>query len=102
MLLISPLVHAGEAMGLSFSVPPGVRVPPSLQNMYKELANDLGCKVPNHGCLEKVCSIKSHINQPTLLHTWEMSKTGGLDQSAQHCTRNRLAVGFGLSELCVK
>lgn len=41
-------------MGLSFSVPPGVRVPLSLQNMYKELAADLDCKVPNHGCLEKV------------------------------------------------
>lgn len=48
------LLCTGEAMGLSFSVPPGVRVPPSLQNMYKELASDLGCKVPNHGCLEKV------------------------------------------------
>jgi hypothetical protein len=45
---------SGEAMGLSFSVPPGVRVPPSLGNMYKELAADLGCKTPNHGCLEKV------------------------------------------------
>jgi uracil-DNA glycosylase len=41
-------------MGLSFSVPPGVRVPPSLANMHKELAADLGCTTPNHGCLEKV------------------------------------------------
>eukprot|EP00878_Enallax_costatus_P011606 GHUV01012114.1.p1 GENE.GHUV01012114.1~~GHUV01012114.1.p1 ORF type:complete len:457 (+),score=171.53 GHUV01012114.1:132-1502(+) len=50
-----PYINPGEAMGLSFSVPPGVRVPPSLQNMYKELAADLDCKVPNHGCLEKWC-----------------------------------------------
>jgi uracil DNA glycosylase len=49
-----PYINQGEAMGLSFSVPPGVRVPPSLANMYKELAADLGCKTPNHGCLEKV------------------------------------------------
>lgn len=41
----------GEAMGLSFSVPPGVRVPPSLRNLYKELAADLGCGVPNSGDL---------------------------------------------------
>ena len=40
-------------MGLSFSVPPGQRVPSSLQNMYRELADDCGCAVPNHGDLEK-------------------------------------------------
>jgi hypothetical protein len=49
-----PYINPGEAMGLSFSVPPGVRVPPSLANMYKELSTDVGCVVPNHGCLEKV------------------------------------------------
>uniref|UniRef100_A0A383VXT9 Uracil-DNA glycosylase n=1 Tax=Tetradesmus obliquus TaxID=3088 RepID=A0A383VXT9_TETOB len=48
-----PYINQGEAMGLSFSVPRGVRVPPSLANMYKELAADLGCTTPNHGCLEK-------------------------------------------------
>jgi hypothetical protein len=54
--------HSGEAMGLSFSVPPGMRVPPSLANMYKELAADLGCKTPNHGCLEKVkTDIQGHV-----------------------------------------
>lgn len=31
----------------------GQRVPPSLQNIYKELRDDLGCSIPNHGCLTK-------------------------------------------------
>ncbi|WP_425456459.1 uracil-DNA glycosylase [Cohnella pontilimi] len=47
-----PYHGAGQAHGLSFSVQPGVRKPPSLQNIFKELHNDLGCKIPNHGCLE--------------------------------------------------
>ncbi len=46
-----PYHNPGEAMGLSFSVPKGVKVPPSLKNIYKELATDLGCAVPNHGDL---------------------------------------------------
>jgi hypothetical protein len=41
-------------MGLSFSVPPGKAVPSSLQNMYKELADDCGCTIPRHGDLRKV------------------------------------------------
>lgn len=46
-----PYHGAGEAMGLSFSVPPGVRVPPSLRNMYKEMVSDLGCGTPSTGDL---------------------------------------------------
>ncbi|GAL05959.1 uracil-DNA glycosylase family 1 [Photobacterium aphoticum] len=42
-----------QAHGLSFSVRPGVKVPPSLANMYKELVNDIpGFTVPNHGYLQ--------------------------------------------------
>ncbi len=40
-----------QAHGLCFSVLPGVKVPPSLANIYKELAEDLGIQQPNHGCL---------------------------------------------------
>ncbi|MBU6253458.1 MAG: uracil-DNA glycosylase [Alphaproteobacteria bacterium] len=47
-----PYHGEGQAHGLSFSVPPGVRPPPSLGNIYKELEADLGIKRPNHGCLE--------------------------------------------------
>nr|WP_294868071.1 uracil-DNA glycosylase [uncultured Pseudogulbenkiania sp.] len=46
-----PYHGAGEAMGLSFSVPPGVRIPPSLRNVYKEIAADLGTGIPTSGDL---------------------------------------------------
>ncbi len=46
-----PYHNPGEAMGLSFSVPRGVKIPPSLQNIYKELNNDAGISIPNHGDL---------------------------------------------------
>ena len=46
-----PYHGAGQAHGLCFSVRPGVKPPPSLMNMFKELHHDLGCKVPNNGCL---------------------------------------------------
>lgn len=47
-----PYHEKGQAMGLSFSVPAGVPVPPSLQNIYKELASDVpGFSIPGHGCL---------------------------------------------------
>lgn len=47
-----PYKNKGEAMGLSFSVPRGVRVPPSLRNVYKELAMDIeGFEAPKHGDL---------------------------------------------------
>jgi uracil-DNA glycosylase len=42
----------GQAMGLSFSVPDGVKIPPSLQNIYKELASDLDRPIPTSGNLE--------------------------------------------------
>ena len=43
----------GQAHGLCFSVKPEVEIPPSLMNIYKELHDDLGCYIPNHGCLKK-------------------------------------------------
>jgi uracil-DNA glycosylase len=46
-----PYHGPGQAHGLSFSVKPGVKIPPSLQNIYKELQADLGCTIPNHGYL---------------------------------------------------
>ncbi|MCB0706398.1 MAG: uracil-DNA glycosylase [Saprospiraceae bacterium] len=46
-----PYHNPNEAMGLSFSVPKGIRVPPSLQNIYKELASDVNLQIPNHGDL---------------------------------------------------
>lgn len=48
-----PYHEVNQAHGLCFSVLPGNQTPPSLQNIYKELNSDLGCKIPNNGYLEK-------------------------------------------------
>ena len=49
-----PYHEPGQAHGLSFSVLPGkADTPPSLQNIYKELHDDLGCYIPNNGYLKK-------------------------------------------------
>lgn len=46
-----PYHGAGQAHGLSFSVMPGVRIPPSLRNIYAELKEDMDVPIPNHGSL---------------------------------------------------
>jgi uracil-DNA glycosylase len=46
-----PYHGPGQAHGLCFSVRPGVRVPPSLDNIFKEIQRDLGLARPDHGCL---------------------------------------------------
>lgn len=46
-----PYHGSGQAHGLSFSVQPGVAIPPSLVNIYKELYSDVGAVPPMHGCL---------------------------------------------------
>jgi uracil-DNA glycosylase len=56
-----PYHNPGEAMGLSFSVPSDVKVPPSLKNIYKEINADLGCTIPVHG------DLTSWANQGVLL-----------------------------------
>lgn len=48
-----PYHGPNQAHGLSFSVNPGVKTPPSLINIYKELHTDLGCYIPNNGYLKK-------------------------------------------------
>lgn len=48
-----PYHEEGQAHGLAFSVQKGVKIPPSLMNMYKELHGELGCYIPNNGYLEK-------------------------------------------------
>ncbi|MDG1771868.1 MAG: uracil-DNA glycosylase [Oceanicoccus sp.] len=47
-----PYHGPGQAHGLCFSVLPGVRIPPSLLNIYKEINSDLGLPIPAHGCLQ--------------------------------------------------
>ena len=49
-----PYHGAGQAHGLAFSVKPGIGIPPSLQNIYKELVNDIpGFVMPQHGFLQR-------------------------------------------------
>lgn len=48
-----PYHGPGQAHGLSFSVKTGVPSPPSLKNIFQELATDLNIPIPNHGCLKK-------------------------------------------------
>jgi len=47
-----PYHGPGQAHGLSFSVPPGIAIPPSLLNIFKEIQRDLGLAMPRHGCLQ--------------------------------------------------
>lgn len=46
-----PYHGPGQAHGLCFSVQEGIRPPPSLQNIFKELQSDVGINIPTHGCL---------------------------------------------------
>jgi len=48
-----PYHGANQAHGLSFSVKPGIKPPPSLANIYKELKDDVNCYIPNNGYLKK-------------------------------------------------
>ena len=48
-----PYHEPGQAHGMAFSVPPGIKTPPSLVNIYKELKDDLGIEPVSHGCLMK-------------------------------------------------
>jgi uracil-DNA glycosylase len=48
-----PYHGENQAHGLCFSVKPEVEIPPSLVNIYKELKDDCGCYIPDHGCLTK-------------------------------------------------
>lgn len=48
-----PYHGKGQAMGLSFSVQEGVKIPPSLRNIYKEIEDDLGIQEPNSGDLTR-------------------------------------------------
>jgi uracil-DNA glycosylase len=71
-----PYHEPGQAHGLAFSVQQGTRIPPSLRNIYKELAHDVGCPVPSHG------DLTSWANQGVLLLNTTMTVRSG--QAASH------------------
>ncbi len=77
-----PYHGEGQAHGLCFSVRPEVDIPPSLVNIYKELHDDLGCKMPDNGCLTKwadqgvlllntVLTVRAHQAGSHRGHGWE-------------------------------
>ena len=77
-----PYHDDGQAHGLCFSVRPGVRPPPSLVNIFKELHNDVGCKIPNNGylvpwaeqgvmLLNAVLTVQAHKPASHANHGWE-------------------------------
>lgn len=70
-----PYHGPGQAHGLSFSVKPGVKPPPSLKNIFQELKNDLNVPIPNHGCLKKWA------NQGVLLLNTSLSVEAAKPQS---------------------
>lgn len=77
-----PYHEPNQAQGLSFSVPKGQQIPPSLQNIYKELHDDLGCYIPDNGNLIKwakqgvlmlntVLTVRAHEANSHKGHGWE-------------------------------
>lgn len=77
-----PYHEPGQAHGLCFSVQPGVKAPPSLENIYKELKDDIGCYIPNNGYLVKwakqgvlllntVLTVRAHAANSHKGHGWE-------------------------------
>lgn len=77
-----PYHGENQAHGLSFSVLPKTDIPPSLQNIYQELHDDLGCNIPNNGYLKKwaeqgvlllntVLTVRAHQPNSHQGHGWE-------------------------------
>ena len=77
-----PYHEPGQAHGLSFSVKPGVAIPPSLVNIYQELHDDCGCYIPDNGYLKKwadqgvlllntVLTVRAHQANSHQGHGWE-------------------------------
>ena len=84
-----PYHNVNQAHGLCFSVQPTVEIPPSLENIYKELHDDLGCKIPNNGYLVKwakqgvlllntVLTVRAHQANSHQNIGWEQFRTRSL------------------------
>jgi uracil-DNA glycosylase len=97
-----PYHDAGQAHGLSFSVPRGIAIPPSLRNIYRELQADQGHHPPSHGCLDAwaargvlllntVLTVRAHAANSHRGRGWEEITTTILERVNQ-----RPAVAFVL------
>lgn len=96
-----PYHGPGQAHGLCFSVRPGVKPPPSLVNIYKEMKTDLGVTPPNHGHLEQwadqgvlllnaTLSVEAHKAGSHQKRGWE----GFTDSAIHHLNEEREGVAF--------
>ena len=86
-----PYHGPGQAHGLSFSVPRGVAIPPSLQNIFAEIRDDLGQPLPDHGCLEAwarqgvlllnaVLTVRAHQPESHFGRGWEAFTDRAIDE----------------------
>ena len=101
-----PYHGPGQAHGLSFSVQPGIEPPPSLINIFKELQTDLGCTVPNNGCLKPwadqgvlllntVLTVEQGAANAHAGRGWETFTRAALEYAAAHGTAPLAAVLWG-------
>ena len=99
-----PYHNFNQAHGLCFSVKKGVQVPPSLVNIYKELQDDLGCTIPNHGCLTKwaeqgvlmlntVLTVRAHQANSHRGIGWEEFTDAAIMQSTHRTVRSYSSYG---------
>jgi uracil-DNA glycosylase len=90
-----PYHGPGQAHGLSFSVPVGVKIPPSLQNIFKELQKDLGLSIPKHGdlsgwaqqgvfLLNTVLTVRQHAAGSHQKRGWEQFTDQVIAQLSKH------------------
>jgi uracil-DNA glycosylase len=102
-----PYHDAGQAHGLAFSVLPGVPPPPSLLNIYKELHDDVGFHIPQHGCLvpwaeqgvlllNAVLTVRAHLANSHQGKGWETFT----DTVIRAVNRKETLVVFLLWQLC--
>ena len=102
-----PYHEPGQAMGLSFSVPEGTKLPPSLQNIYKEINDDLGIEIPSCGDLTKwakqgvlllntVLTVRAHQANSHQQKGWEMF-TDAVIQAVNHQDRPVVYMLWGAS-----
>ena len=95
------IFEVGQAHGLSFSVQEGVPAPPSLINIFKELRADLGCTIPNNGCLKSwtaqgvlllntVLTVRAHQANSHRGHGWEIFT----DKIIEHLNNHERPLAF--------
>ncbi len=93
-----PYHDDGQAEGLAFSVAPGVKLPPSLRNIYRELTDDLGCRTPDSGSLtgwarggvlllNSVLSVRAHQAGSHRKLGWEPFTDAVIRRLSERCDR---------------